>query len=216
MARAASFILLIVLAAALLAACGGDDEQVGSDQIADGAVGTPQLAERAVTADKLGDDVTEALAEAGASLAASPVGTDRLEDGSVTTAKIAGGAVNSGKVEDESLTDADIDTSTLEDIDAALLNGQADYLRDVSIASRASPSNLTVNKGPVVASCPAGKTLLAGGASVVVASGARLLIAISASAPNGQNGWSASAFDAGQAGQAWSLEVFAVCATVAG
>jgi hypothetical protein len=107
----------------VLAGCGGEPEPVSSDGIADGAIGTPQLASGAVTADKLADgavltqklaasavvtekladgavtadkigqDVRDALADAGASLRATPVGTDRLEDGAVTAEKVADRAV---------------------------------------------------------------------------------------------------------------------------
>lgn len=148
---------VLALAGALLAGCGGESEQINSEEIADGAVNTPQLADGAVTApkladgavitgtladgavtaDKIGQDVKDALADAGASLKATPVGTDRLEkravtadkiadravrartiadnavaprtiaENAVTTRAIAGGAVTGAEVKDGSLTGAD-------------------------------------------------------------------------------------------------------------
>jgi hypothetical protein len=234
---------LLALAGALLAGCGGEPEPVSSDEIADGAVGTSQLADgavtseklsdAAVTADKIGQDVRDALADAGASLSATPVGTDRLEDGAVTREKvadravaanaiannavvnrtIAGGAVTGAKVRDGSLTGADIDGATINGVNAARLRGQVDYLRDVSVTSRTTVVNATEFKGPFAASCPGGKTLLGGGANVVIPSGSRLRIALLSSGPSG-SGWTATAFEVVNTQEAWGIEVFAICATV--
>ncbi len=222
-----------MLAAALLAGCGGDSTIVDSEDIADGAVTTPKLADGAVAADKLGQDVKDALAEAGANLKATQVGTDKLKDAAVTapklaaaavtaekiaegavkTKKIAGGAVTGAKVQDGSLTGADIDGSTIENVNAASLRGKTDYLRDVSKVSKASPSNATAYKGPVVATCPSGRTLVGGGANVVSASGSKLRVALFSSGPSG-NGWSATAFEVVTTSDFWSLEAVAICAVV--
>jgi hypothetical protein len=245
---------VLALASALLAGCGGGSEQVGSDGIADGAVTadqladgsvttakladgsvtTDKLADGAVTADKVGQDIKDALADAGASLQATPVGTDRLEDGAVTTEKIGeravatdaiadravtnrtinGGGVTGASVRDGSLTGADIDGTTITGVDAATLRGRADYLRNVSVASNSTPVNGTEFKGPIRANCPSGRTVLGGGATIVIPGGSRLRIALLSNGPSG-NGWTATAFEVVNTQEAWGIEVSAICATVA-
>ena len=129
------------------------------------------------------------------------------------TKKLAGGAVTGAKVKDGSLTGADIDGSTIKNVDAARLRGQIDYLRNVSTASNSSPSNATAYKGPVTVNCPSGKKLVGGGAVVVMPSGSKLRVALVSSGPN-NNGWAATAFEVVQTSEFWSLESHAICATV--
>ncbi len=116
-------------------------------------------------------------------------------------------------MKDGSLTGADIDGSTIKNVNAASLKGQTDYLRDVSTVSKSSPSNATAYKGPVSATCPSGKTLVGGGANVVMPSGAKLRIALVSSGPK-SNGWSTTAFEVVTTSEFWSLEAYAICATV--
>lgn len=254
---------VLALMSALLAGCGGGSEPVQSEEIADGAVSTPKLADGAVTAaeladgavitpkladgavtaDKVGQDIKDALADAGASLKATPVGTDRLDDGAVTAPKIANravrtriiadnavatrtiadnavttrtiasGAVTGGKVKDGSLTGADIDGTTITGVNAARLRGNVDYLRNMSVTSRTTVVNATEFKGPFTTSCPSGKTLIGGGATIVIPSGTRLRIALLSSGPSG-NAWTATAFEVVNTQEAWGIEVSAICATI--
>jgi len=248
-----SHLAVLALVAVSLAGCGGESEPVSSEGIADGAIDTPKLADGAVTADKLADgavitpklgdgavtadkigqDVKDALADAGASLKATPVGTDRLEDGgvtadkiadravrtrtiannAVTTRTIAASAVTGAQVQDGSLTGDDIDGSTVRGVNAARLRGNVDYLRDVSVTSGTTVVNGTEFKGPFSVACPGGKTLLGGGANIVIPGGSRLRIALLSSGPS-NNGWTATAFEVVKTQDAWGIEVFAICATV--
>jgi hypothetical protein len=208
MRRVAAILALLLLLGAVLAGCSGGSDVIDSEDIADGAVTRPKISGGAVGVDELGQDVKDALSEAGANLAAAPIGTNRLKDGAVTTPKIApravttdtiadlavgrgriaNNAVNGAKVEDGSLTGADIDGSTVENVDAAQLRGQSDYLRNVSTVSNSSPSNATAYKGPVTANCPSGKKLVGGGAVVVMPNGSRLRIALVSSGPGATAG----------------------------
>ena len=196
-----------------------------------------------MTADKIGQDIRDALADAGATLKATPVGTDRLDDGAVTAPKIAdravrtrtigdnavatrtiadnavttrtiaSGAVTGGKVKDGSLTGADIDGTTITGVNAARLRGNVDYLRNMSVTSRTTVVNATEFKGPFTTSCPSGKTLIGGGATIVIPSGTRLRIALLSSGPSG-NAWTATAFEVVNTQEAWGIEVSAICATI--
>jgi hypothetical protein len=207
--------LAATLAAALVlaAACGGSDEPeaVGSDQIENGAVSTPKLADEAVTKDKLAPGaVGTARIEDGA------VTEDKLGDGAVASEQLAGDAVDGEKVADESLTGADVDESTLEGVDAATLNGSASYFNEVQSVQQTSSLNGNDRKGPVTATCPDGTTVIAGGASIVTESGTKLPIALTASTSNAGNGWNAEALEIRPVEEGWGLRVVAHCGVLSG
>jgi len=202
--------LIIVLA---LAACGGGDEtdQVGSDQLENGAVSTPKLADEAVTKDKLAPGaVGTARLEDGA------VDSDKLADEAVTGDALADDAVAGDKVADDSLIGADVDESTLEGVDAATLNGSASYFNEIQSAQQTRSLNTNDRKGPVTATCPDGTVVIAGGASIVTESGTKLPIALTATTSNSGNGWNAEALEIRPVDEAWGLRVVALCGVLSG
>jgi hypothetical protein len=193
----------LVAVLTLAAACGGGDEPetVGSDQIENGAISTPKLADEAVTKEKL---------------APGAVGTARIEDGAVSADKLEDGAVTGEKVADDSLTGADVDESTLEGVDAVTLNGSASYFNEIETVQQTSSLNTNDRKGPVTATCPDGTTVIAGGASIVTESGTKLPIALTASTSNAGNGWNAEALEIRPVEEAWGLRVVAHCGVLSG
>jgi hypothetical protein len=64
--------------------------------------------------------------------------------------------------------------------------------------------------------CPAGKTVLGGGAEVVRNDGGELWydIAITASYPSASDRWAAAAAQGTEVDFAWQLKVYAICADV--
>lgn len=91
---------------------------VGSDQIADGSVTNAKIADGAVTGDKIGAGaVTNGNIKDNAittkKIADGAVGTSDLANSSVTSPKIANGAVTTSKLADDAVTWDKIDTSTV-------------------------------------------------------------------------------------------------------
>jgi hypothetical protein len=82
----------------------------------DGSIGTSQLADDAVTADKLRDDAVTDGNRA--------VTTDHIRDVAVTTAKIADDAVTAGKLRDDPSTDANRAVTTNHIRDGAIVNAK--------------------------------------------------------------------------------------------
>lgn len=192
----------LLAAVAVAAGCGGGSpDTVGTDQIEDGAVVTRKLADGAVTAEKLAErSVAErALAEA-----------------AVTLTAIAPDAVDAERVIDDSLTGDEIDEATLEGVDAATLNGSASFIRDVQAATQTSSINTNDRKGPVTATCPEGTEVVAGGASIVTASGRKVPVALTASTSNAGNGWNAEAIEVQPVNEGWGLRVVALCGVLSG
>ena len=85
----------------------------------------------------------------------------------------------------------------------------AAYLSAVSAVQAASDSNADTVKGPVTATCPAETIVIAGGASIEGATGG---VAVTSSAPEGPNAWTATAEAFAPTSTAWRLVVTAVCA----
>ena len=75
------------------------------------------------------------------------------------------------------------------------------------VTTRSATSTLAA-KGPLSARCPSGSRVVSGGASIDGAA----RVAITTSAPDGQDEWIASAAAIGTPSGPWSLEVIAVCA----
>ena len=122
------------------------DDAVTQDKIADDAVGTDQLADDAVTQGKIADDAVGA-----AQIQDGAVGTDQLADDAVTQGKIADGAVGSAQIEDGSVTSTDFDLAEINASDAltggAIEDGSigaVDLLLGTSLAANGS-GGLEVN-----------------------------------------------------------------------
>lgn len=190
---------LTVLALVLsVIALNRDIDTVASAAPRDGSVGTAALQDAAVTAGK-------------------------LAEGAVTKPAIADGAVTSKAVAANGLTGADIDETTLGQVpsakaaasassasDADALGGLAAgrYLNRPTVVTTRSSTSTLAAKGPLSATCPSGTRVVSGGASIDGAA----RVAITTSAPDGQDEWIASAAAIGTPSGPWTLEVIAVCA----
>lgn len=185
---------------------------IGPEQIEDGAIVTPKLADRSVTGKK-------------------------LADGAVVAAKIADAAVSGDKVEADSLTGAQIAESTLRKVPAAKnadRAGSADaakeaerakdadtldgldstaFLGGVQLVEAASDSSATDIK-TVTAECPAGTVAVGGGASIE--SEATAPIAITRSSADSSTSWVAEARAYGPLDTGWTLSAVVLCATTGG
>ena len=174
----------------------------------DASVGTAALQDGAVTAGKLAQGAVTPAALAG---------------GAVTKPAIADGAVTSRAVAANGLTGADIDEATLGQVpsakkaatastasDADALGGLAAgrYLNRPTVVTTRSSTSTLAAKGPLGAKCPSGTRVVSGGASIDGAA----RVAITTSAPDGQDEWIASAAAIGTPSGPWTLEVIAVCA----
>jgi hypothetical protein len=88
-------------------------------------------------------------------------------------------------------------------------------LANVEIVTVKTTSSSTRNKN-LVASCPAGKVVIGGGARVIRNdANAWEDVALVESYPSGSNQWSAVAAEGTETALLWQLEVRAICATVA-
>ncbi|HMN98801.1 MAG TPA: hypothetical protein PKD59_05260 [Miltoncostaeaceae bacterium] len=200
---------LTVLALVLsVIALNRDIDTVASAAPRDGSVGTAALQDAAVTAGKLAEGAVTPAALAG---------------GAVTRPAIADGAVTSKAVAANGLTGADIDEATLGRVpsattaatattssDADALGGLAAgrYLNRPTVVTTRSSTSTLAAKGPLSATCPSGTRVVSGGASIDGAA----RVAITTSAPDGQDEWIASAAAIGTPSGPWTLEVIAVCA----
>ena len=169
----------------------------------DDSVSTNALQDLSVTADKLANG-----AVIRASLVDGAVGPQQLAPNAVTGAHVAGNA----------LTGADIKESTLSTVPSAQhaatagrLAGHApsDFVAGLDRASAHSVLNVQQTKGPVVAHCPAGTQVVSGGAAI---EGRTTGVALVASTPAGDAGWSATA-RARNTSRTWRLTVTAICAS---
>jgi hypothetical protein len=210
MALALGGVLALTVLALVLSvvALNRDIDTVASAAPRNDSVGTAALQDGAVTAGKLAQGAVTPAA---------------IADRAVTKGAIADGAVASRAVAADSLTGGDIDEGSLGRVpsaakaatasdasDAAALGGLAAgrFLnRPVVVNTRSATSTLAA-KGPLSARCPSGTRIVSGGASIDGAA----RVAITTSAPDGQDEWIASAAAIGTPSGPWSLEVIAVCA----
>jgi hypothetical protein len=146
-----------------------------------------------------------------------------LAPGAVGTKKLADGAVTGAKTATDTLTGAQIREATLGPVpeaeraaaaeladDAERLGGRrpSAYLTGVEVVSEPSEQSLAGVK-EVTASCPAGTFVVAGGAAI---DAARAGIAIVASTPAGDSGWTAVAVAGSPQEEPWRLTATVVCA----
>lgn len=191
------------------------DAVVSARALAEGAVTQTALAEGAVTQPTLADGAVSKRA-----LANGAVSEPKLADGAVTGAKLAADSITGANVAADSLGGREIDESSLEEVPLA---AEAEVARSVDLgglvpqvqtADAQSASDVSPLKGPVEASCPSGSRVVAGGAEVV-SEGEVAPAAITASVPTA-TGWSASAMAFATSEVPWRLHVVAVCVSVTG
>ena len=157
-----------------------------------------------------------------------------IQDGAVVASKLATGAVSARAVGADALTGTQIDETTLKRVpraaiaaeagtaaranratsaaradDAAALGGVAAsrYLNGLSVVRAETATSTLAVKGPVSATCPAGSTIVAGGASIDGAA----RVALTTSAPDGDDSWLAEAAAIGTPSAPWRIVVTAVC-----
>jgi hypothetical protein len=139
----------------------------------------------------------------------SSVGTAQLKTGAVTTKKIAPNAVTAAKVRNGSLLKADFRAGQLP---AGPTGPQGPAgppgLSAVERVETTSPSNSTTSKSLQIA-CPTGKRLMGGGARV---NGGVPEVALTASFPDNDNIYRATAVENDAFTPAWTLTVYAICA----
>lgn len=191
------------------------DDSVGSSVIRDGAVAPADLADGAVTPRAIARGAVTPPA-----IGARAVTPPALAPGAVTRAAIAPGAVTRSAVAPDSLDGSRIDEATLARVprsgradvaaDAAGLGGvpAAEHVSRVTVVRAATATSSAPQKGPLVAACPAGTTVVGGGAAV---DGSRQ-VAITTSAPEGRSGWTAEAGEVSDVSAPWRLTVTAICA----
>jgi len=215
-------VLLALTIAALitsLIALNRNIDAVATAEPKNNSVGPAALQAAAVTDTKLADGaVTRAKIAAGA------VASTALAPGSVGTKKIADAAVTGPKVAQNSLTGANIDETTLGLVPSASHAATADqagnasalagvtaasYLSGKTVVQVATTTTLHQSKGPITATCPAGTSIVAGGASI---DGATSGIAITTSTPNGDTAWVAEAAALDKPDAPWRIVVTAICA----
>jgi hypothetical protein len=139
----------------------------------------------------------------------SSVGTAQLKTGAVTTKKIAPNAVTAEKVRNGSLLKADFRAGQLP---AGPTGPQGPAgppgLSAVERVETTSPSTSTTSKSVQIA-CPTGKRLMGGGARV---NGGVPEVALTASFPDNDNIYRATAVENDAFNPAWTLTVYAICA----
>jgi len=137
------------------------------------------------------------------------VGTVQLKTGAVTTKKLAQNAVTGAKVRNGSLLKGDFAPGQLP---AGPTGPQGPAgppgLSAVERVDTTSPSSSTTSKSVQIA-CPAGKRLMGGGARV---NGGVPEVAITASFPDNDNIYRATAVENDTYNPAWTLTVYAICA----
>ena len=117
-------------------------------QISDGGVGTTQIADDAVTAAKLANDVAgTGLTSTNGVLSVNATGNSGLQDGAVSTVKLAADAVTNAKIADDSIdsehyVDGSIDTAHIAD-DAVTADKLANSINTEIAANTAKVTNAT-------------------------------------------------------------------------
>lgn len=146
------------------------------------------------------------------------VGTAQLKNGAVTTKKLASNAVTSSQVKNRSLLSADFRPGQLPAGPTGPQGAQgpagtpgiSGLQRFDVVTSSSSTSPKTA-----IATCPSGKRPVGGGARVI-GNGANVVSIIENFPDSDTVHWNAKASEVAATAQTWQLQVYALCATVAG
>jgi hypothetical protein len=147
------------------------------------------------------------------------VGTPQLKNGAVTTPKLKNGAVKAAKLAGAAVTTAKVLNGSLlaEDFKAGEVpKGEKGDPGTPGVSAwervtAESPNDSNVSK-TVIATCPAGKKILGGGALILSALVAGP--ALVRDAPDSDTSWLAQGREINATGSNWKVVVQAICATV--
>jgi hypothetical protein len=131
---------------------------ISSRQIVDGTVRTVDLRDNAVTSPKIADATVTA-----ADLGTDSVGSDEIAKDAVKSDEIAENAVASPEVADQSLTQNDLGPDSVGSSELQAGSVRASELGPIIQVSNSAPIAATSN-GSVSVQCPAGTTVISGGA----------------------------------------------------
>jgi len=175
------------------------DATVRTVDLRDNAVTSPKIADATVTATDLGTDSVGSD-----EIAKDAVNSDEIAKDAVKTDEIAANAVASSEVADQSLTQDDLGPDSVGSSEL-----QAGSVRSSELGPIIQVSNSTAiaagANGSVTANCPAGTTVISGGAQP-----ANFGVEMTSSLRSG-NGWLYQAKN--NSGGASTLTVFAYCLT---
>jgi hypothetical protein len=157
----------------------------------------------------------------GLSVPNNSVGTAQLKNGAVTTKKLAANAVTSNQVKNGSLLRIDFQSGQLPagppgprgpqgaqgPVGPTGISGMQRF--DVATSSDSTSPKTAV------ATCPSGKRPVGGGARVI-GNGANVVSIIENFPDSDTVHWNAKASEVVGTAQTWQLQVYALCATVAG
>jgi hypothetical protein len=220
-ANVVSLMALFVALSGVTYAATAAKNSVKAKSIAKGAVTTPKLKNNAVTTAKLRNGAvngvkireqavtTNKLAPGSVrsgNLGGGVVTTPKIKNAAVDASKLAGNAVATGKIADGAVTSAKVAPNFL-----------AQLVKDVSYATKASESNDTEDRKTATAECPAGKQVIGGGATIVGLDADNVVLRESApvaDAAGQRTAWRASAWELQEEASAWSVEAYAICATL--
>jgi len=154
-------------------------------KLGNGSVTTLKLKNGAVTGPKIGPGAVGSTALAGGSVRSAQLGggvvtESKLKNGAVTESKLFNSAVTNSKLGPNSVATGKIADGAVTSVKLAP-SFLAQLVKGVSYVSKESTKNDDGNSKTIVAQCPAGKQVVAGGARVL---GPNTKVVISESAPS--------------------------------
>lgn len=172
---------------------------IGSNQIVNGSVRTVDLRDGAVSSPKIADATVTA-----ADLGTDSVGSDEIAKDAVKSDEIAENAVASSEVADQSLSQNDLGPDSVGSSELQAGSVRASELGTIIQVSNSTPIAAN-SSGSVSVQCPAGTTVISGGAQP-----ANFGVEMTSTLRSG-NGWLYQAKN--NNGAASTLTVFAYCLT---